>query len=97
MRKGGEGLLLSLRMEILDKQVALGGYYLCEPFSLQDAQNRVAAFALCHLFPDLPVHLLVTEPYASLVIQWKEGEIFFSQDIKLKVNSWRCLNSCIFA
>ncbi|KAB1225897.1 ATP-dependent RNA helicase DHX36 [Morella rubra] len=53
--------------------------------SAEDAQNRVAAFALCHLFPDLPVHLLVTEPYASLVIQWKEGEIFFSQDIKLKL------------
>ncbi|XP_041014528.1 DExH-box ATP-dependent RNA helicase DExH7, chloroplastic isoform X1 [Juglans microcarpa x Juglans regia] len=42
--------------------------------SAEDAQNRVAAFALCHLFPDLPVHLLVMEPYASLVMQWKEGE-----------------------
>ncbi|KAL4654864.1 hypothetical protein ACB092_01G411400 [Castanea dentata] len=42
--------------------------------SAEDAQNRVAAFALCQLFPDLPVHLLVTEPYASLVMQWKEGE-----------------------
>ncbi|XP_057978145.1 DExH-box ATP-dependent RNA helicase DExH7, chloroplastic isoform X2 [Malania oleifera] len=40
----------------------------------EDAQNRVSAFALCHLFPDLPVQLLITEPYASLVIQWNEGE-----------------------
>ncbi|KAJ7968010.1 ATP-dependent RNA helicase [Quillaja saponaria] len=42
--------------------------------SAEDAQNRVAAFALCHLFPDLPVHLLITEPYASLVMPWMEGE-----------------------
>jgi tetrahydromethanopterin S-methyltransferase subunit B len=38
----------------------------------------VAAFALCHLFPDLPVHLVVMEPYASLVTQWKEGDFFYS-------------------
>ncbi|KAL9691241.1 hypothetical protein QQ045_011660 [Rhodiola kirilowii] len=42
--------------------------------SAEDAQNRVAAFALHQLFPDLPVHLLITEPYGSLVIQWIEGE-----------------------
>lgn len=42
-------------------------------YSLQDAQNKIAAFSLCHLFPDLPVHLLITEPYAALVIQWMEG------------------------
>ncbi|KAM1735057.1 hypothetical protein ACFX11_020446 [Malus domestica] len=42
--------------------------------STEDAQNGVAAFALCQLFPDLPVHLLIIEPYASLVIQWMEGE-----------------------
>ncbi|KAF3452627.1 hypothetical protein FNV43_RR03060 [Rhamnella rubrinervis] len=42
--------------------------------SSEDAQNKVAAFALYCLFPDLPVHLLITEPYASLVIQWMEGE-----------------------
>ncbi|XP_038878021.1 DExH-box ATP-dependent RNA helicase DExH7, chloroplastic isoform X2 [Benincasa hispida] len=42
--------------------------------SAEDAQNKVAAFALCHLFPDLPVHLALVEPYASLVMQWKAGE-----------------------
>uniref|UniRef100_A0A7N0SWU3 RNA helicase n=1 Tax=Kalanchoe fedtschenkoi TaxID=63787 RepID=A0A7N0SWU3_KALFE len=42
--------------------------------SAEDAQNRVAAFALHQLFPDLPVHLLIAEPYASLVIKWIEGE-----------------------
>ncbi|GKV32188.1 hypothetical protein SLEP1_g40810 [Rubroshorea leprosula] len=42
--------------------------------SAEDAQNRVAAFALCHLFPDLPVHLIITEPYAALVMKWKEDE-----------------------
>ncbi|XP_044488967.1 DExH-box ATP-dependent RNA helicase DExH7, chloroplastic isoform X2 [Mangifera indica] len=42
--------------------------------SAEDAQNRVAAFALYHLFPDLPIHLAITEPYASLVLQWIEGE-----------------------
>ncbi|KAE8650533.1 DExH-box ATP-dependent RNA helicase DExH7, chloroplastic isoform X2 [Cucumis sativus] len=42
--------------------------------SAEDAQNKVAAFALCHLFPDLPVHVALIEPYASLVMQWKAGE-----------------------
>lgn len=45
----------------------------CE--SAEDAQNKIAAFSLCHLFPDLPVHLLITEPYAALVIQWMEGNL----------------------
>lgn len=45
-------------------------------FHLQDAQNRVAAFALHQLFPDIPIHLIVTDPYASLILQWKEGNSF---------------------
>ncbi|XP_022136497.1 DExH-box ATP-dependent RNA helicase DExH7, chloroplastic isoform X2 [Momordica charantia] len=42
--------------------------------SAEDAQNKVAAFALCHLFPEIPVNLALMEPYASLVMQWKAGE-----------------------
>ncbi|GMI87912.1 hypothetical protein like AT1G58060 [Hibiscus trionum] len=42
--------------------------------SAEDSQNRVAAFALCQLFPDLPIQLIVTEPYSSLIFQWKGGE-----------------------
>ncbi|KAK4804565.1 hypothetical protein SAY86_004382 [Trapa natans] len=42
--------------------------------SAEDAQNKVAAFALFQLFPDLPVHLVVAEPYASIIRQWIEGE-----------------------
>lgn len=42
--------------------------------SAEDAQNRVAAFALHQLFPDLPIHLAIINPYSSLVLQWKQGE-----------------------
>ncbi|XP_061363539.1 DExH-box ATP-dependent RNA helicase DExH7, chloroplastic isoform X2 [Gastrolobium bilobum] len=42
--------------------------------SAEDAQNKVAAYALFQLFPDIPVHLPITEPYASLVMKWMEGE-----------------------
>uniref|UniRef100_A0A2P2MK53 RNA helicase n=1 Tax=Rhizophora mucronata TaxID=61149 RepID=A0A2P2MK53_RHIMU len=43
--------------------------------SAEDAQNRVAAFAINQLFPDLPIHMIITQPYASLFLQWKEGEL----------------------
>ncbi|CAF2133734.1 unnamed protein product [Brassica rapa] len=42
--------------------------------SIEDAQNRVASFALHKLFSDLPVHSAITEPYASLVLVWKQEE-----------------------
>ncbi|MCH89377.1 ATP-dependent RNA helicase DHX29-like, partial [Trifolium medium] len=41
--------------------------------SAEDAQNKVAAYALFQLFPDFPIHLLITEPYASVVMKWMEG------------------------
>ncbi|CAN1828931.1 DExH-box ATP-dependent RNA helicase DExH7, chloroplastic [Linum perenne] len=41
--------------------------------SVEDAQNTVAAFALNQLFPDIPVHLAIAEPYDSLVLKWKGG------------------------
>ncbi|KAL2904576.1 DExH-box ATP-dependent RNA helicase DExH7 chloroplastic [Bienertia sinuspersici] len=42
--------------------------------SAEEAQNRVATFALWRLFPDIPIKFLITEPYASLVVEWEEGE-----------------------
>ncbi|XP_043705880.1 DExH-box ATP-dependent RNA helicase DExH7, chloroplastic isoform X2 [Telopea speciosissima] len=42
--------------------------------SAEDAQNKVAAFALYRLFPDLPVHQLIVEPYSSFIIKCCEGE-----------------------
>ncbi|KEH32765.1 ATP-dependent RNA helicase [Medicago truncatula] len=42
--------------------------------SAEDAQNKVAAYALFQLFPDVPIHFPITEPYASVVMKWMEGE-----------------------
>ncbi|CAN8244837.1 unnamed protein product [Cochlearia groenlandica] len=44
--------------------------------SIEDAQNRVAAFALHKVFSELPVHFAIMEPYASLVLIWKQDELF---------------------
>ncbi|KAK6159647.1 hypothetical protein DH2020_003028 [Rehmannia glutinosa] len=44
----------------------------CHLQPIQDSQNRVAAYALHCLFPDLPVQLALSEPYASMVLKWKE-------------------------
>ncbi|CAA0838996.1 RNA helicase family protein [Striga hermonthica] len=46
--------------------------------SPEDSQNRVAAYALHCLFPDIPVQLALVEPYASVVLKWKEGNMFTS-------------------
>ncbi|GFQ01628.1 ATP-dependent RNA helicase dhx29 [Phtheirospermum japonicum] len=46
--------------------------------SPQDSQNGVAAYALYSLFPDIPVQLALLEPYASMVLKWKEGDLFTS-------------------
>ncbi|KAJ4833074.1 hypothetical protein Tsubulata_001048 [Turnera subulata] len=53
--------------------------------SAEDAQNRVAAFALHQLFPDLPIHLAITDPYASLVLQWKEVVLKMAKALTLLV------------
>ncbi|KAL3627873.1 hypothetical protein CASFOL_028288 [Castilleja foliolosa] len=44
----------------------------------EDAQNGVAVYALHSLFPDIPVQLAILEPYASMVLKWKEGDLFIS-------------------
>ncbi|CAD6263671.1 unnamed protein product [Miscanthus lutarioriparius] len=42
---------------------------------VQEAQSRVAAFALYQFFADLPLRQLLTEPYSSLILRWQEGEL----------------------
>lgn len=41
---------------------------------MQDAQNKVAAFALSRLFPNLPLSQMLSEPYSSFVTKWEESE-----------------------
>ncbi|KAK9162124.1 hypothetical protein Syun_003026 [Stephania yunnanensis] len=48
--------------------------------SAEDAQNSVAAFALCNLFPELPVSEVITEPYSSFITMLHEGETLGSED-----------------
>ncbi|MQL78258.1 hypothetical protein Taro_010681 [Colocasia esculenta] len=54
-----------ITLQLSDQDQSLG--------SVEDAQNKVAAFALYQLFPDLPVHELLIEPYSSCVRKWREG------------------------
>lgn len=77
--QNGAFLMILGHLFVLDKLQKDGQFFIWEDdllyelYLFQDAQNRVAAFALYRLFPDLPIHLTLTEPYASLVVQWKEG------------------------
>ncbi|KAK9095923.1 hypothetical protein Sjap_021420 [Stephania japonica] len=48
--------------------------------SAEDAQNSVAAFALCNLFPELPVSEVITEPHSSFITKLHEGETLGSED-----------------
>jgi hypothetical protein len=43
----------------------------------QEAQSRVAAFALYQLFADLLLRQLLTEPYSSLILRWQEGQSYW--------------------
>lgn len=49
-----------------------------EYVSVQEAQSRVATFALYQLFADLPLCQLLIEPYSSLILGWQEGELELS-------------------
>eukprot|EP00252_Welwitschia_mirabilis_P022645 TRINITY_DN6191_c0_g1_i1.p1 TRINITY_DN6191_c0_g1~~TRINITY_DN6191_c0_g1_i1.p1 ORF type:complete len:1460 (-),score=349.95 TRINITY_DN6191_c0_g1_i1:511-4890(-) len=42
--------------------------------SVDDAQNGVATVALFHLFPDTPLHQMLSEPYRSFVLKWMTGD-----------------------
>nr|XP_018683580.1 PREDICTED: DExH-box ATP-dependent RNA helicase DExH7, chloroplastic isoform X2 [Musa acuminata subsp. malaccensis] len=40
-----------------------------------DAQNKVASYALCQLFPELPLCQMLMEPYSSFVSMWHNDEL----------------------
>uniref|UniRef100_A0A0D9W527 Probable ATP-dependent RNA helicase spindle-E n=1 Tax=Leersia perrieri TaxID=77586 RepID=A0A0D9W527_9ORYZ len=52
-----------------------------EYLSVEEAQNRVAAFALYQFFADLSLRQLLIEPYASLVLRWQEGDLLSSSRV----------------
>lgn len=54
-----------------------------EYVSVQEAQSRVATFALYQLFADLPLRQLLIEPYSSLVLRWQEGDLELSSTSRL--------------
>ncbi|XP_065012293.1 DExH-box ATP-dependent RNA helicase DExH7, chloroplastic-like isoform X2 [Musa acuminata AAA Group] len=43
--------------------------------SVEDAQNKVASYALCQLFPELPLCQMLMEPYSSFVSMWHNDEL----------------------
>ncbi|KAJ3700380.1 hypothetical protein LUZ61_004085 [Rhynchospora tenuis] len=43
--------------------------------SVEEAQSKVASFALYQLFADLPICQLLAEPYSSLVLKWKNDAL----------------------
>ncbi|XP_078172951.1 RNA helicase family protein isoform X1 [Carex rostrata] len=43
--------------------------------SVEEAQSKVASFALYQLFADLPLHQILAEPYSSLVSKWQNGAL----------------------
>ncbi|KAJ8476961.1 hypothetical protein OPV22_020688 [Ensete ventricosum] len=42
---------------------------------VEDAQNKVASYALCQLFPELPLCQMLMEPYSLFVSMWLNDEL----------------------